>query len=80
MPQSLASHLSLCPAVGDVALSLDVIDTLSFPLPKDPTPSLLYQTIPHPALRSDERPRFIGLLSTCNGHVARIQARPTDCF
>lgn len=75
VPQTLAAYLSLCPSTQDVVLDFSRVDTLTFPLPHDPPPSSLYQTLPHPAQRSSDVKRSLGQIASCNGHVSRDQVR-----
>ncbi|PPQ90346.1 hypothetical protein CVT25_007748 [Psilocybe cyanescens] len=70
----LASYLSLLPSSGDAVLSFGPIDTLLTPA-QHYIPTRLYNLFPHPAQDTNEKRKYIAVLSSRNADVPRALVR-----
>ncbi|KAI6039367.1 hypothetical protein EDC04DRAFT_3062190 [Pisolithus marmoratus] len=70
----LSAYLSICPSPGDAVLSFGPMDTLMTPA-QHYIPTRLYSLFPHPAQDTNEKRRYIAMLSSRNADVPRALVR-----
>lgn len=70
----LSAYLSICPSLGDAVLSFGPMDTLMTPA-QHYIPTRLYSLFPHPAQDTNEKRRYIAMLTSRNADVPRALVR-----
>ncbi|KAF9484591.1 D-xylulose kinase [Pholiota conissans] len=70
----LASYLSILPSLGDAIFSFGPMDTLLAPA-QHYIPTRLYNLLPHPAQDTNEKRKYIAVLTSRNADVPRALVR-----